>query len=55
MTTVGFRGDGDETDLSMVHETADDAASLRQVLLAVCNNPGEVGATVESGRTRNGW
>ncbi|EMA25628.1 HAD family hydrolase [Haloarcula marismortui] len=33
MTTVGFRGDGDETDLSMVHETADDAASLRQVLL----------------------
>ncbi len=32
MTTVGFRGDGDETDLSMVHETADDAASLRQVL-----------------------
>jgi len=33
MTTVGFRGDGDETDLSMVHETADDAEALRQVLL----------------------
>jgi HAD superfamily hydrolase (TIGR01509 family) len=33
MTTVGFRGDGDETDLSMVHKTADDAETLRQVLL----------------------
>jgi HAD superfamily hydrolase (TIGR01509 family) len=33
MTTVGFRGDGDETDLSMVHETVDDAAALRELLL----------------------
>jgi HAD superfamily hydrolase (TIGR01509 family) len=33
MTTVGFRGDGDETDLSMVHETASDSETLRQVLL----------------------
>ncbi|SDX18853.1 haloacid dehalogenase superfamily, subfamily IA, variant 3 with third motif having DD or ED [Haloarcula vallismortis] len=33
MTTVGFRGDGDETDLSMVHEIADDATTLREVLL----------------------
>ncbi|MEF8827970.1 MAG: HAD family phosphatase [Haloarcula sp.] len=33
MTTVGFRGDGDETDLSMVHETADDAETLRALLL----------------------
>ncbi|WP_254272611.1 HAD family hydrolase [Haloarcula marina] len=33
MTTVGFRGDGDETDLSMVQHLADDAESLRAVLL----------------------
>jgi HAD superfamily hydrolase (TIGR01509 family) len=33
MTTVGFRGDGDETDLSMVDHLAGDAAQLRAVLL----------------------
>ncbi|WP_284010777.1 HAD family hydrolase [Haloarcula pelagica] len=33
MTTVGFRGDGDETDLSMVDHVAGDAAELRAVLL----------------------
>ncbi|WP_324664735.1 HAD family hydrolase [Haloarcula sediminis] len=33
MTTVGFRGDGAETDLSMVQHLAGDAAELREVLL----------------------
>ncbi|WP_135303312.1 HAD family hydrolase [Haloarcula amylovorans] len=33
MTTVGFRGDGDETDLSMVQHVADDAESLRALVL----------------------
>jgi len=33
MTTVGFRGDGEAADLSMVHHLADDAAELRAVLL----------------------
>ena len=33
MTTVGFRGDGEATDLSMVDHLADDAAELRTVLL----------------------
>ncbi|WP_324759989.1 HAD family hydrolase [Haloarcula sp. GH36] len=33
MTTVGFQGDGDETDLSMVDHVAGDAAQLRAVLL----------------------
>ncbi|WP_262178836.1 HAD family hydrolase [Haloarcula laminariae] len=33
MTTVGFRGDGAETDLSMVHHVAGDAAELREILL----------------------
>ncbi|MBX0322325.1 HAD family phosphatase [Halomicroarcula sp. F13] len=33
MTTVGFRGDGDATDLSMVHHLADDADDLRTLLL----------------------
>jgi len=33
MTTVGFRGDGAENDLSMVHETASDADELCAVLL----------------------
>ncbi|WP_277542576.1 HAD family hydrolase [Haloarcula laminariae] len=33
MTTVGFRGDGAETDLSMVHHLAGDAAELREILL----------------------
>jgi len=32
MTTVGFVGDGAETDLSMVHELASDAAELRAAL-----------------------
>ena len=33
MTVVGFRGDGEAADLSMVHHLADDAAELRAVLL----------------------
>jgi len=33
MTTVGFRGDGEAADLSMVDYLADDAAELRAVLL----------------------
>ncbi|MBV0925812.1 HAD family hydrolase [Halomicroarcula limicola] len=33
MTTVGFRGDGDETDLSMVNYLADDAEGLRALIL----------------------
>jgi len=33
MTTVGFHGDGDETDLPMVDHEATDAASLRETLL----------------------
>jgi len=33
MTTVGFRGDGEATDLSMVDYIADDAEELRAVLL----------------------
>jgi len=33
MTTVGFQGDGEETDLPMVHHLASDAAGLRDVLV----------------------
>ena len=34
MTVVGFRGDGADADLSMVHHIADDTAELRALLLA---------------------
>ncbi|WP_424002182.1 HAD family hydrolase [Haloarcula salina] len=33
MTTIGFRGDGDETDLSMVDHVASGSADLRALLL----------------------
>jgi hypothetical protein len=33
MTVVGFRGDGESADLSMVDYLADDADELRAVLL----------------------
>jgi HAD superfamily hydrolase (TIGR01509 family) len=33
MTVVGFRGDGEDTDLSMVHHIAADADELRALLL----------------------